>query len=120
MHRWMHRAAGGTIQRLNPGLATEWLRSRIEKKPTGCAPHRFLPLISRIHCDLAMARRHFPLGNFADRFERPQAKALHAPSSAAAFTFLSCRAVIDDGKRAKEISCPPHSTLDSGQPPKRR
>jgi hypothetical protein len=25
----MHRAAGGTIQRLNAGLATEWLRSKI-------------------------------------------------------------------------------------------
>ena len=35
-------------------------------------------------------------------------------SAAAAFTFLSCRAVIDEGKRAEEISCPPHSTLELG------
>src|ERR1700722_11402288 len=29
----MHSAAGGTIQRLNPGLAIVWFRSRIDKRP---------------------------------------------------------------------------------------
>ena len=32
MHKWMHSAAGGTIQRLNPGLAIVWLRSKIDKR----------------------------------------------------------------------------------------
>ena len=31
MQRWMHRAAGGTIQRLNPGLAIVRLRSKNDK-----------------------------------------------------------------------------------------
>jgi hypothetical protein len=31
----MQRAAGGTIQRLNPGLAIEWLRSKIDKMLIG-------------------------------------------------------------------------------------
>ena len=29
MHRWMHRAAGGTIQRLKPGLAIVQFLSRL-------------------------------------------------------------------------------------------
>ena len=32
MHRCTHSAAGGTIHRLKPGLATVWLRSRNESK----------------------------------------------------------------------------------------
>src|ERR1700734_2909424 len=32
MHRCTHKAAGGTIQRLKPGFATMWLRSRKENR----------------------------------------------------------------------------------------
>jgi hypothetical protein len=33
MHKWTHSAAGGTIQRLNPGFATVRLLSRKLKSP---------------------------------------------------------------------------------------
>src|SRR5277367_2621708 len=119
MHRWMHNAAGGTIQRLKPGLATEWLRSRIDKTPI-C---RLTPLFlsARIAYPRGIGNASadfFPIGSSYDppehshRFPRTVQR-----FSGATFTFPSCRVVIEWRKRAKEISCPPHSTLDSGQPP---
>jgi hypothetical protein len=38
----MHSAAGGTIQRLNPGLAIVWLRSRIDKSDIYAPPSFFM------------------------------------------------------------------------------
>jgi hypothetical protein len=39
----MHNAAGGTIQRLNPGLAIVWLRSKNDNRVI----ERIHPFISR-------------------------------------------------------------------------
>ena len=45
MHRWTHKAAGGTIQRLNPGLATVRSRSRNDNRLIGRVP---IPVLRRL------------------------------------------------------------------------
>src|SRR5262245_55521615 len=66
IHRCTHSAAGGTIQRLNPGFATVCSRSRNDNTPIGrflpqaivllCARHRLRPLTENAHA-LASRRR---------------------------------------------------------------
>jgi hypothetical protein len=57
MHKWMHKAAGGTIHRLNPGLAIEWVRSSIEPSPIERLPFVFSARVTVRHSTAACADR---------------------------------------------------------------
>src|SRR6516165_7669190 len=136
MHRWMHNAAGGTIHRLNPGLAIEWLRSRNDNR-----------LIRRVHPYYfrRKANRALALG-LGDRFFRgPEAKVADTPRFGNATSVVHDRLAVRIGKTdraqfhwlsrlhitvmagrdtcaetVKETSCPPHLTLDAAHTLRRR